>query len=141
MSKKNLENLSGIGKRIVKVLIDKGMVKRDGSPNFSKAERECGMKGTILQKAVKRNGGLYDDNLDKFLGTFHVSRDWFLYERGDPYVKNGTSVSKPATLDARVSRLQDDKIKLMEELMAEKDARIGELQQRLAECLRSSGKK
>jgi GTPase involved in cell partitioning and DNA repair len=94
MSKTVPENifidLSTISGRIVKVLIDKGLVKRDGSPNFSEAERKAGIKGTVLQKAVKREGGLYDDNLDKFLRTFHVKRDWLLKGIGDMNDKNPT---------------------------------------------------
>lgn len=87
-------DLSTISGRIVKVLIDRGLVKRDGSPNLSDAERKAGIKGTVLQKAVKRDGGLYDDNLDKFLRTFHVKRDWLLKGIGDMNEENPTPAMK-----------------------------------------------
>jgi hypothetical protein len=90
MSKESPKNILTFSERIVKVLIDNNIVKKNGEPNFSAAERKCGMKGTVIQKAVKRQGGLYDDNLDKFLRTFHVKREWLLYGKGEQYEKNGT---------------------------------------------------
>jgi hypothetical protein len=93
MSKTVLEKDLTISDRLIKVLTDKGLVKANGSVNFSAAERKAGLKGTVLQKAVKRDGGLYDDNLDKFLRTFHVKREWLLRGEGDVYEKNPTSAS------------------------------------------------
>lgn len=90
MSKIIPENISTISERLIKVLTDNGLVKKNGEVNFSAAERQCGMKGTVLQKAVKRNGGLYDDNLDKFLRTFQVKREWLLKGIGDIYNENPT---------------------------------------------------
>jgi hypothetical protein len=130
MSKINLEKVLSFSDRIVKVLIDKGIVHKRGkkkdTPNYSAAERMCGMKGTVLQKAVKREGGLYDDNLDKFLGTFHVSREWLVHGKGDTYVKNGTSGRKEDTLDAKMSELQDEHIRLLREkvVMLEKEKSV-----------------
>jgi hypothetical protein len=95
MSKTLHENFLTVSERIIKVLTDNGLVKRNGTVNFSAAERKCGMKSTILQKAAKRDGGLYDDNLDKFLRTFKVRREWFLKGTGDIYDENLTDEQKP----------------------------------------------
>ena len=115
MSKTLVENISTFSGRIVKILKDNGLTKKDGSVNFSEAERKCQMKGTILQKAVKRNSGLYDDNLDKFLRTFQVRRNWLLKGEGEVYeikptpdIKNQKqSLSREERLIATLERAVD----------------------------------
>lgn len=84
------EKLSTIYARIDKVLKDNGLVKANGSPNYAKAERLCGIKGTVLSKTVKRKGTLGDANKEKFLRTFHVKPEWFDTGSGDIYNKNPT---------------------------------------------------
>lgn len=106
MSKTLEENISTFSGRIVKILKDNGLIKKDGTVNFSEAERKCHMKGTILQKAVKRDGGLYDDNLDKFLRTFQVRRDWLVKGDGDIYDKKPTpDIKNEQTTISREERL------------------------------------
>jgi hypothetical protein len=115
MSKTVTENISTFSDRIIKILKDNGLIKKDGSVNFSAAERKCRMKGTILQKAVKRNSGLYDDNLDKFLGTFQVRKEWLLNGEGDIYDKKHTpgikddqpAISREERLIATLERAVD----------------------------------
>jgi hypothetical protein len=135
MSKKNLKNISGIGARITKVLTDNNLVKRNGTVNFSEAERKCKMKGTVLQKAVKRDGGLYDENLDKFLRTFHVKREWLLHGKGDEYDKNITNVEIRSQSNAEeIIQLYKDLAKTKEERIQDLILKIAGLEKDLAEC-------
>jgi hypothetical protein len=136
MSKENPKYFSGIGERIAKVLIDNGIVKRDGSPNFSAAERKCKIKGTVLQRAVKRNGGLYDDNLDKFLGTFHVERQWLLHGKGEQYSKNITPVQLNADIDKDAQLIEVYKNLAIERMNRIEDLKeqVQSLKKELAEC-------
>lgn len=117
MSKTLSENILSFSERIVKILKDKGLIKKNGQVNYSEAERKCGMKGTVLQKAVKRNGGLYDDNLDKFLRTFQVRRDWLLKGTGDIYDKNGTYVEIPTPMDKKEDALNSQADEVLRQLI------------------------
>lgn len=91
-SKKIQGKITPFGERIVKVLKDNGLLKSNGEVNYSEAERLCGIKGTGIAKAVQGNG-MHDGNLEKFLGTFHVERDWLLHGNGP--MKNEKAVKNP----------------------------------------------
>lgn len=80
-----MHNPSTIYERINKVLIDKGLIKPNGKPNYAKAERLCEIKGTVLSKTIQRKGTLSDTNKEKFLRTFHVEAVWFDTGKGPEY--------------------------------------------------------
>jgi hypothetical protein len=80
--------------RIDKVLKDNGLVKKDGKPNYAKAEQKSGMAGTVLAKAAQREGQLSEYNKEKFLRTFHVKREWLESGKGEIYEKNPTPAIK-----------------------------------------------
>jgi hypothetical protein len=126
MSKKIRGNITEFGERIIKVLKDNGLVKPDGTPNYAKAERLCGLKGSYLSKAV-RGDSMQEEKGEKFLSTFHVAPTWLRTGKGDQYVKNGTTVGKTPDLDKRVSGYQDEIIRLQQE-------KIDRLELELAEC-------
>lgn len=94
MSKTTTENYSTFFSRIDKVLIDSGLTKKDGSPNYAKAEQKAGMAGTVLSKAAQRDGELSEYNKEKFLRTFHVNRDWLEAGKGEIYSKKPTPVTE-----------------------------------------------
>lgn len=73
--------------RIIQVLLDQGVTKSDGSPNFLRAEKMCGIKPSVVSKAVKRGTNLHPSNLDKFIKTFHVNPTWLRTGNGQPYAK------------------------------------------------------
>lgn len=88
------EKLSTIYQRIDKVLIDNGLIKPNGRPNYAKAERICGIKGTVLSKTIQRKGTLSDANKEKFLRTFHVKPTWFDTGKGPEYItKDGQKLT------------------------------------------------
>jgi hypothetical protein len=76
-SKKIRGKITPFGERIIKILKDNKLVKQNGDVNFSQAERICKIKGSALSKAVRANS-MHDGNLEKFLGKFHVEREWLL---------------------------------------------------------------
>jgi hypothetical protein len=98
MSKKKRQNITPFGERIIKVLKDNGLVKRNGDPNYSKAERECDFRGSFLSKAV-RSDGMHEENAKKFQRRFNVNSRWLETGIGDTYVKNGTPGRKTEQLD------------------------------------------
>lgn len=123
-----MHELSTIADRINKVLTDNGLVKPNGKPNYAKAERLCAIKGTVLSKAVLRNGTLGDGNKEKFLRTFHVKQSWFDTGIGDAYLpkdaENHTSVPKPsASTETPISQARE-LIKTLMELEKEGDYRF-----------------
>ncbi len=85
-----------VSQRIDKVLIDKGLVKKDGSPNYSEAERICDFSNGILSKLANRkeNATLSRDKLDTFLRKFYVNREWLLNGNGDPFYADGIETEK-----------------------------------------------
>lgn len=124
-SKKNLGKISPFGERIIKVLKDNGLTKPDGDANYSEAERLCRIKGGNLSKSVKAKG-MHEENLKKFLGTFHVKRDWLLRGTGDQYEIKHTPVTKAYAIDKQADEILDHPlvksftahIKLQEQLIA-----------------------
>jgi hypothetical protein len=98
MSKNVQENISTFLARINKVLIDKGFEKKDGTINYSKAERITGISTSTLSKLAQREGELGEFNKEKFLRTFGVNRDWLDTGKGDIYGENPTQVDKPADI-------------------------------------------
>jgi hypothetical protein len=76
-SKKIQGKITPFGERIIKVLKLNNLIKPNGEVNYAEAERMCGIKSTGLSKAVQGNG-MHDGNLEKFLGTFQIEKDWLL---------------------------------------------------------------
>lgn len=88
-------NFLTIFERISKVLKEKGITKKDGTPNFAEGERLAKISGTTLSKVGQRDGALSDYNKEKFLRTFHVNPVWFDTGKGDIFVSNITEDDKP----------------------------------------------
>lgn len=65
------------------------------------AEVMCGLGVTTLQKLKTRNEGkgkLHKDNLEKFLRTFQVSRDWWDTGEGEMLVHSSAENTPPTLL-------------------------------------------
>lgn len=136
MSKKIRGNITEFGKRIIKVLIDNGIVNSDGEPNYSEAERQCDLKGSYLSKAVRGNS-MQKEKAEKFLRKFHVNPSWLNSGKGEPYLKNGT-------LDIKSEQANDienhplvksyvEQINILKSQMEDKNELIRNLKKRLGE--------
>jgi hypothetical protein len=81
-----MQKNSNYSQRIDKVLIDKGFTKKDGSPNYSRAEQELSFGASVFSKLGQRDDGVLSrENEANFLRTFHVNREWLHTGKGEPY--------------------------------------------------------
>lgn len=90
------------------------------------AERQAGIKASVLSKLLQRNGKLSEFNREKVLRTFHVKHEWWRSGKGDIFEENGTEGGK------NVSVVEEEAVayrRAMEALVDTKD-QIIELQKR-----------
>ena len=85
-----MKNLSDFEK-IMQVLKAKGL-------SVAKAEGLAGIGATTISKMKQRKNGegsLHEDNLQKFLRTFHVKRAWWDTNEGEMFEQEAASNSEP----------------------------------------------
>lgn len=88
-----MKNLTDYQK-ILQVIEAKGI-------KIQEAEVMCGLGVTTLQKLKTRNEGkgkLHPDNLEKFLRTFHVERDWWETGEGEMFGDQTSSGERIKTM-------------------------------------------
>lgn len=88
-----MKNLSDYQK-VMQVIEAKGI-------KIQEAEVMSGLGVTTLQKLKKRNEGkgkLHPDNLEKFLGTFHVARSWWESGEGEMFDEHTSSGERIKTI-------------------------------------------
>ena len=126
-----MKNLSDYQK-ILQVIEAKGVKIQD-------AETLCGLGTTTLQKLKTRNGGtgkLHKDNLQKFLGTFHVNPNWWKTGEGEKFLPEAKPEPPPIKPDPLIifvetlTRLMEKNDNLLDRnvrLVDEKNGEIGHL--------------
>lgn len=106
--------------------------------SISEAEVKSGIKPTVLNKVINRKGKLGSDNMERFLRTFHVERQWLLTGDG-PIFDESQKTSQveeekvPYKKD-ETTMWREKVVELLEKRVADYEEQVEQLTKELRQC-------